>query len=886
MAKGRKEQTARRGSKHGCRCQCDSIINQRRRTRRAGGGRNRQRKRKNIPLDEPPNSQEIGTMNPLIGTDQTNQTNLTVVNLTNKRLTEAELEVLSLGLTFCPSNDLEYTQTRIDLFRFTRKLKLHKHFKMRPHLRSTKRGPKVNEMDILSAKDLPAIEALEDLRLEQDLQQEQTNLSIAQRAVLQGVEQEREESTFKPASTFVPQTPWDAIDVFTEAMKRDLTAYRKSKPSILTNNITEDQRQALKGLMNEESIIIKPSDKGGNVVLMSRELYRAEALRQLADNNYYRECTNAVYQTSIMRYDALVQKWYNQNMLGKDENLFLRNHTPMLPTFYHLPKLHKDMEKPPGRPIISSIGSLTENMSRFVDNILFPLVIKLESYIRDTKDFLTKIQELTWNSGYLLMVLDITSLYTRIDHGQGLEAIKHALGQRPMKYACHNQMILEFTEFCLTNNIFLFEDQMYIQTSGTAMGTCFAPSYANLFVGWWEEQVPRSCTAGTETGQVKSWYRYIDDLFIVWDGGMDSAEEFIRILNLNDLNLHFSGSVSPVRAEYLDLRVYIEDNQMHTTLHRKDTAGNSTLFASSSHPTPLKNSIPYGELLRIRRNCSKDSDFEAAASECIERFSMRGYGTTLLSKTLKKVRKMQRSQLLAIETPIVGRNRNSNKSEGKFRLITPYSKGAGDLKAMLTKNWNILKTDSVLADDLPAYPLITFSRARSLSDMLVSSHLKKPTPKANSLKRMAGFFPCGHCKACSGSKRVLSFEISDTGMKVPIKHFITCSSQFVVYCLVCPCGLRYIGSTIKELKLRILEHQRAIEKVDISYPVARHFAEEHSKDRKLLRFFGLDMVPPNVRGGDRLRRLRRLESRYIVDLSTKQPGGLNSGEELAYHLGK
>ena len=108
---------------------------------------------------------------------------------------------------------------------------------------------------------------------------------------------------------------------------------------------------------------------------------------------------------------------------------------------------------------------------------------------------------------------------------------------------------------------------------------------------------------------------------------------------------------------------------------------------------------------------------------------------------------------------------------------------------------------------------------------------------------------------------------------------------YVVYCFQCPCDLIYIGTTIKKALCRVLEHMRAIAKQDVTYPVARHFSAAHNSDRNLLRFYCIDRVPPNVRGGDRTRKLRQLELCYIIRLQTKAPGGLNMDEELAVHLG-
>lgn len=325
-------------------------------------------------------------------------------------------------------------------------------------------------------------------------------------------------------------------------------------------------------------------------------------------------------------------------------------------------------------------------------------------------------------------------------------------------------------------------------------------------------------------------------------------------------------------------------NKLNTSLFQKETAGNSTLYASSNHPLKLKQNILYGELLRLKRNSTKASDFEIAAKESMARFAVRGYNQSLLDSTLRRVRAIPREQLLKEKIQERGRSLNRRK-DAKFRFITAYSAEANFLRCVMKKNWHILRTDSILRENMPSFPLITFRKARSLKDSLVQSHLQIQKKNKGTLRELRGFYPCGKCKACSGSKRVTTYKVPELRGMRTIKKFLTCSTPFAIYCLVCPCGLRYIGSTIHPLKVRILEHQRAIAKKDASYPLARHYAEKHASNRNEISFFGLDSVDECIRGGDRVKRLRRLESRYIIDLQTKNPKGLNSSEELASHLG-
>ena len=48
----------------------------------------------------------------------------------------------------------------------------------------------------------------------------------------------------------------------------------------------------------------------------------------------------------------------------------------------------------PGRPIVSAVGSPTDDMSELVDHFIQPFVPNIPSYIRDTQDFLDKLHTL------------------------------------------------------------------------------------------------------------------------------------------------------------------------------------------------------------------------------------------------------------------------------------------------------------------------------------------------------------------------------------------------------------------------------------------------------------------------------------------------------------
>lgn len=142
---------------------------------------------------------------------------------------------------------------------------------------------------------------------------------------------------------------------------------------------------------------------------------------------------------------------------------------PTLLTFCALPKVHK-----------SSKTTGTEQTSRVVDAYLHPHVTALPSYMRDTPDLLKIVDGLSISPGAWLIV---EALYSSIPHDRGLVTVKEFLRERSNRKWVYSEFILKILEYIWTHNIFTFLGSYFLQVQGVAMGTCCAPSYANLYLG-------------------------------------------------------------------------------------------------------------------------------------------------------------------------------------------------------------------------------------------------------------------------------------------------------------------------------------------------------------------------------------------------------------------
>ena len=123
----------------------------------------------------------------------------------------------------------------------------------------------------------------------------------------------------------------------------------------------------------------------------------------------------------------------------------------------------------PGRSIVASCDAPTEKISEFVDYHLRLLVKNIPSYIKDTTDFLHKVQSLGHlPDNTLLVTLDVSSLYTTISHQEGIAAYAAALNTVVIQAPPPADLVTLISEI-LTKNSFVFGDHSYLQVHGTAM---------------------------------------------------------------------------------------------------------------------------------------------------------------------------------------------------------------------------------------------------------------------------------------------------------------------------------------------------------------------------------------------------------------------------------
>ena len=110
--------------------------------------------------------------------------------------------------------------------------------------------------------------------------------------------------------------------------------------------------------------------------------------------------------------------------------------------------------------------------------------------------------------------MDVSSLYTNIDHEEGAEACFKKLEERKKIHSIYRHQKFNFHDQALKSSAFRFGNEYYRQITGTAMETPMAPNYTNLFLDNFEQNLMRDYFQ--KTGLSPSvWLCFIDDIFFI-----------------------------------------------------------------------------------------------------------------------------------------------------------------------------------------------------------------------------------------------------------------------------------------------------------------------------------------------------------------------------------
>ena len=380
--------------------------------------------------------------------------------------------------------------------------------------------------------------------------------------------------------------------------------------------------------------------------------YITEANRHLNNTKHYKKLDEPIYPKTAEIIENILSEMKDEGYLLQKQFDFLKPPKEIQPRqLYFLPKVHKPKEKwthngkiPPGRPIVSDCGSESYEVSKYIDSFLKPLASQHETYLKNTTDFLNKLSAIKIQPSSRLITIDVESMFTNIDADMGLKAIKKAFNDNPDP-SRPDKHILSLLEICLKNNDFEFNNETYLQISGTSMGKPFGPNFCDVTMAKFECDVLPRCNY-----KPTFMKRYLDDIFIIWDHDLDKFWEFFDILNNHHPSIKFTATVSDQSVDFLDVTVFkgpklLTEQKLDTKVFFKPTDTHQLLHKQSYHPKHTFAGIIQSQILRFHSICSQSPDFEKACSTLFKALKERNYSSRFLRRIkLKAIQSLKKSE--------------------------------------------------------------------------------------------------------------------------------------------------------------------------------------------------------------------------------------------------
>ena len=222
------------------------------------------------------------------------------------------------------------------------------------------------------------------------------------------------------------------------------------------------------------------------------------------------------------------------------------------------------------------------------------------------------MKEQCFSSKDFCVSFDVESLFTNVPLEEVIQDIANTMfdisnpfpvPDKPEAKRLTKPTFIKLLRLC-TQGIFLYNDAVYQQIDGCAMGSPLGPTLANWFLGRIEKQLFIDTKI---TFPPQFYVRYVDDIFAVFDC-KEKCNKFFDYINNLHPNLKFTVEYPNGSLPFLDVDIKL-GTTIETRVHRKPTNTGVILNFNSIAPIQWKRSLILCFLNRAYIICSNKSLF-------------------------------------------------------------------------------------------------------------------------------------------------------------------------------------------------------------------------------------------------------------------------------------
>ena len=363
------------------------------------------------------------------------------------------------------------------------------------------------------------------------------------------------------------------------ALKANLVSvahnFCKLKPEHSSVINSKEIISSLTKIKSNEHIVITKPDKGSGIVILNKEDYNSKMLNIINDEKKFLKIGPVGDNLTIVKLEKkiiqILKDLVDKNELSQEHYNLIRPVGSIRPRLYGLPKLHKvDI---PLRPILSMIRSPQHELARYLNSLLDPVLKYFSRYIvKDSFKFVDDLK-LQGAKDTFLCSFDVKSLFTSVPLNEVIDICAEML------YNLENPTLkrsnfVRLMRLATEEVEFSFNNILYRQIDGIAMGSPLGPTLANIFMGYLEYKVLPEFDSNCK------YMRYVDDCFVISDSVKVSNLLFERLNSLHSAIKFTKENEENDQISFLDVLIKRKDNKFITSIFRKPFTGQYLNFQS------------------------------------------------------------------------------------------------------------------------------------------------------------------------------------------------------------------------------------------------------------------------------------------------------------------
>ena len=323
------------------------------------------------------------------------------------------------------------------------------------------------------------------------------------------------------------------------------------------------------------------------------------------------------------------------------------------------------------RPVLSAIDTPEYQLAKWLEKQLKPYLNDIHS-VSSSATFVEEIQQMKPSPTDIIVSFDIRSLYTNVPLMEVINDITDTVFADSKTCSIFDNNV-KVTKVVFKNmlklcseSIFLYNNCVYRQCDGVAMGSPLAPLLANWFVAKVENKILQY-----PKHKPLMYKRYVDDIFAVF-GSAEDRDNFYALLNSAHPNLMFTMEKTSDALPFLDVNIWIKDGAYQTQVYRKPTNTGVHMNFDSMAPLKWKRSLMRCLLIRALRISSSWNYFFLEVNKIKSNLQKNGYPRLFLDNTYQAFIESNGINERSFENKQGIKNGNQDKDRPDAYVVVPF----------------------------------------------------------------------------------------------------------------------------------------------------------------------------------------------------------------------